>query len=309
MPECYTHAHTGLQALTRSGHTVASHPAFIAGTNGPDPLTFYQGWKSKRKPDLSVLAKRMHRERTGAFLLALVENAATPVQQSYALGFITHYTTDCTLHPYVVANTAQGAPYAGKNGHRRLEAALDSTLYHRDFKSYQVPLHAGTPVLVTEDLGQVATLLHDTIAMVYDVDVPLVVLADTFHHNLSIRRQLISKTGFKRLLVRLFEPKGKFKGAMSSIVQPAKPLKPLLEKWTNPSTGEGMTLTLNEVLAVAEQTGALCLTAAMRYWLGEMDAMKLAAIFGNNDYYTGLPCGQQQAQPGQAPAPQAQKPR
>ena len=67
-------------------------------------------------------------------------------------------------------------------------------------------------------------------------------------------------------------------------------LRRLPDAWINPYTGEEMALTLPEVIALAEQTGAICLTAAMRYWLGTFSEDKLAAVLGNNQYHTGLPC-------------------
>ena len=288
MPECYTHSYIATQALMRSGLTVASRPAFMAGANGPDPLFMYQPWKKNRHPDLPALADKMHREKTGEFLEVLLHHAVTPVQQSFALGFLTHYTTDCTFFPYIEAiNKLKGL---GKN-QQKTEASLDSTLYYQDYKTYTVPLHAGTPVLITEDLAQVSSLLHETIKAVYNVDIPAVALADMYHDNLYVRRMLLAKPGPKRLLVKLMQARGggNYHREYSDRIQPAKPLVNLPEKWVNPYTKEEMNLTLAELLALAEQTGAVCMTAAMKFWLGELDDESLPQLFGNNNYYTGLP--------------------
>ncbi len=288
MPECYTHSYIATQALMRSGLTVASRPAFMAGANGPDPLFMYQPWKKKRHPDLPALADKMHREKTGEFLEVLLHYAVTPVQQSFALGFLTHYTTDCTFFPYLAA-VGKGAG-VGKIQHG-IEAALDSKLYYQDYKTYTVPLHAGTPVLITEDLAQVTSLLHEAIKTVYGIDIPAVALADMYHDNLYVRRMLVAKPGPKRLLVKFMEARGggNYHRDYSNRVQPAKPLGSLPEKWVNPYTKEEMNLTLAELLALAEQTGAVCMAAAMKFWLGELEDENLPKLFGNNNYYTGLP--------------------
>ncbi len=295
MPECYTYSHTATQALMRSGQTVASHAAFLAGAGGPDILFMYRFWQKKRRPDLPRLAARMHHKNTGAFLNALLQLAMTPVQQSYALGFVTHYATDCTLYPYELAMSRPNMPYGEKKGLYRMETDLDSTLYHKDYKTYLVPLQAGTPILITEDLAQVATLLHDAILEVYEVDIPVVALADTFHDNLTMRRLMISKRGVKRALAFMLEPlAGKnYGGPLYVRIQPGEALRRLPEKWRNPYTGDEMDLTLDEVMALAQQTGAICITAAMRYWLGEMSEEQLAEILGDNDYSTGLPSEEQ----------------
>lgn len=291
VPENYTHAYIATQALMRSGQTVASHQAYLAGANGPDPLYMYKPGAKQRRPDLPKLADKMHREKTGEFLLNLASYAVTPAQQSYVMGFFTHYTTDITLYPYIAAMTAQGRPYAGRGGQARMETALDSTLYYKNFKTHLVPLQAGTPVLITEDLAQVTTLLHESIRATYGYNIPPVALADIFHDNLRLRRRLIAKKGPGRLLAGLRAASwadNKSGGTLKNRMQPSAPLKTLPDIWTNPYTGEQLNLTLDEILTVAEHTGAAAVIAALHYWLGELDEPQLAEILGNNSYFTGL---------------------
>ncbi|MDL2293927.1 hypothetical protein LJC60_04765 [Ruminococcaceae bacterium OttesenSCG-928-D13] len=301
MPECYTHVWLGNQALMRSGNTVASRPAYIAGANGPDPFFMYRLWKQARKPDLPALALRMRHEKTGEFLCALINGASTPVQQSFVLGYIVNYTNNCTLSPYFDAMTAPGAPYARNRWH--LGADLDSELYYRDYKTRLVPLHAGTPVLITDDLAQVATLLREAIRQVYGLETPLLALADAYHDNIAIRRRMISPSGMRKPFLRLWQPKRneKYGGPLTARMQPGKKLKRLPMHWQNPHTGEEMDLLLDEVLALSEQTAALCITATMRYWLGEFSAEKLITLLGDNDYDTGLPCAYKAAPPKEKP--------
>lgn len=294
MPDYYTHAYVASQALMRSGKVVASHPAFIAGANGPDSLYAYQTWKKKKTPDLPRLAKRLHQEKTGAFLAALAQLAITSVQQSYVLGFLTHYASDCIMHPYVRAMSESGAPYAGKQGASQLQASIDSHLYYQDYKTRLVPLHAGTPVLITDELAQVTNLLHDAIYQVYGTDVPVVALADAFHDNLTYRKFLISRYGVKKFFAPMLEHillGKKSKGKLRSRMQPAPPLKALPEKWKNPYTQEELDVTLDEMLVLSQQAGAACIMATMDYWLGVIEAKQLSDVIGDNNYYTGLPNG------------------
>lgn len=291
MPECYTHALIATKALMRSGQTVASHPAFLAGANGPDPLFMYKPWTRNREPDLPALAQKMHTEKTGEFLQSILNTAITPVQQSYVLGFVTHYIADCTLWPYIEAVSKSNRLYEGEKGQRKLEASLDSTLYYKDYKTYSVPLHAGTPVLITDELAQVTSLLHEGIKKVYGQNIPAVALADMFHDNMAVRSRLVSKNPLNRFIISFMDGKaGKSpKRALASLVQPAKPLDKMPERWVNPYTNEEINLTLDEILAMVEQTSAVGIIATMRYWLGELDEDALAEILGNNSYYTGLP--------------------
>lgn len=291
MPECYTHSYIATQALMRSGYTTASKPAFIAGANGPDPLFLFEPWKKQMHPDLPGLADRMHREKTGEFLCDMLTRAVTPVQQSFVLGYLTHYTTDCTLYPFIEAVGSLRQKYSGVKGKRRLEATLDSMLYYKDYRTYEVSIHAGTPVLITDELAQVTGILHETIKQVYEITIPRLALADMYHDNLRVRRLLTGKSGFRRLVVAMMELSsgGGFHRDYSTQLQPAPLLEAMPESWENPYTKEKVNVTFDELLILAEQTGAACIKAAMKYWLGEIEDNALVELFGNNVYYTGLP--------------------
>lgn len=312
MPECYTNVNIAMHALMRGGHMVASQPAFIAGANGPAPLFMYKIWKRRRKPDLPELAAKMHRKKTGDFLVEVVKNAMTPIQQSYAMGFVTSYTTACTLNPYIEAMSSKGFPYYMQGGRWRMATALDSALYYTDYKTRLVPLHAGTPVLITDNLAQVCTLLRDSIARVYGANIPLLALADAFHDNMWMRGMMITPSGLKKPLVRLLQPKNpdRYGGAFTYRTQPAKKMKRLPEKWKNPHTGDAMDLTLSEVLALTEQTGAAAMTASISYWLGVLDEQGLRDVLGSNDYYTGQRCKEEagEVDDGKAEQPKDQRP-
>lgn len=292
MPECYTHVRVATKALMRCGFTVGSQQAFVAGANGPDPFYMYKKWAKRPSPDLPALAAQMHREKTCDFIVTLLQYAITPQQQSYALGYITHYITDCTLHPYICAMSKSGMPYAGKAGQAKMEAALDSSLYYLDYRSRTVPAEAGAPVLLGEELAQVTTLLHDVILHVYRQDVPALVLADTYHDNFVVHKFMRSRTGLRKLWARLFAGHYRDRRSQSGIwvrMQPARPLANLPVEWQHPYTNEALNATLDEILLLAEQTSTAAMVAAMRYWLEEISEETLRKIIQNNNCYTGLP--------------------
>lgn len=292
MPDCYTHTFLATQALMRSGQIVASQPAFMAGANGPDPMYAYRFWRRQPAPDLPALAEKMHQQHTGLFLSTMIQQAMTPVQQSYTLGFLTHYAVDCVLNPYIEAMYKAGAPYCIKNGREWLRSALDSYLYHRNYRTRLIPPQAGVPVLITDELAQVSNLLRNTILRVYDVRLPAVALADTFHDNLKLHKLCHSRFAVKKFLSPILQPIAVGNSKYIKLrpkMQPGPPLKKMPSRWGNPYTGETREQTLDEVLMESQEAAAICVTAAMRFWLGKIDSSQLEIVLGNNSYFTGVP--------------------
>jgi len=90
---------------------------------GPDPWFMYKPWRGKRQGR----GRCMHTTRTGAFLMALAEEArksdCPETVFSYLAGFLCHYALDTTTHPYIIRETTAGSPKKG--AHRAFEHSLD----------------------------------------------------------------------------------------------------------------------------------------------------------------------------------------
>ena len=181
MPEGYTHLRCAWRAVRAQKLTADLHrEAFFAGANGPDMLFCYQVWKPARKRayPLPDLGERMHNENTGAFLRALIEGAKTPVQRSYAAGFLCHYGADTVVHPYVVLATSPGQAYEGPGGHGYFEIALDSQLHERDTGDAAVPVAHCCPRMDDAALDEVIPLLAGAIEAAYGERYPEQALRD-----------------------------------------------------------------------------------------------------------------------------------
>lgn len=298
MPEGYTHVRTALKAAELAEYTPGFPAAFAAGANGPDILFAYQLWrpKYKRTPDLPTLGNIMHRNKTGAFLLHLVQNAATPAQQDYALGFLTHYAVDSTVHPYVYACMAQGAPYHCRGGHGYFEIALDSWLHRQDYGTPRVAAQHADPPLTGAARAESLTLLKDCIEQVYGQKVPLLALSDGFELMRMVRVLTPSRTPLhlRRVLFWLAEPLVGERGFITGHCSPAR-LKGISEKdkvklpcpWQDPFSGEWHEEDIPALLSRAEHTAAAYIMAARQFWQGHISREQLAHILGSRSYTTG----------------------
>ena len=308
MPEGYTHVRTARRAAELAQLEIEHPAAFACGANGPDIFFCYRAWKSgeNRGENLPELGSRMHDENTGAFLRALVENAATPAQRSYALGFLSHYAADCTVHPYVVCVTEEGGPYAGPGGHGYFEIAVDSFLHEQDTGKAAVPVDDTTPRLAGAALAEVGAQLQKSLQAAFGVTVSREALADTFWHTRALRRMFISRFHIKYALFWLVEPAFGGRGAVTGHITPARligtgkrPKGSLPCPWTHPFTGEEMEDDLNALLEKAEKRSAAYLLAAKGYWDGRLSMEKLSTLLGSASYLSGL--ADERSCPGLAP--------
>lgn len=190
MPEGYTHVRTAQKAAHAIHYKLQCPAAFAAGANGPDSFFCYEVWKKgqNRTYNLPLLGNRMHDDKTGAFLLALLHHTHTQAQIEYTLGFLCHYAADTVMHPYVVFVSSPGQPYGMKGGHGYFEIALDSTLHAEDTGVSEVPADDSSPVPVGQDLAEIAALLHQCILEVYGQDISVEALADSFYYTYRLRR-------------------------------------------------------------------------------------------------------------------------
>lgn len=293
MPEGYTHVRTGTNALHKSKiKKTANLLSFGAGTNGPDPLFFREVWKSSknRHPDWPAFGGRIHREKTGEFLFSLVKNSSTPAQRAYTLGFLTHYATDLTMHPYVeYITTAPEAPYNIIQGHGFFEIALDSFLHKKDFSTDIIPTAHSTPTPSAEELSEIAFLMSRTCVEVFAVLLEEKTFIKSYKEMYTVRSMLKSRTGFKKSVFSFIEKNIiKDEGLILSHVTPAEPLNPPDGDWTNPYTSEKSSKTCFELLKDAEILGAKFIDAASDYWDNKISAEEFLGIIGSKSYESGL---------------------
>lgn len=301
MPEAYTHLRTARAAAKMARLSIADPAAFAAGANGPDMLFCYRVWRKaeKRGVNLPALGAQMHEQETGAVLRSLIEHACSPAERSYVLGFLCHYATDCTLHPYVAMLTAPGGLYARRGGHAYFEIGLDSALHKQDTGDAAVPAAEGCPRILGARLAMIGALLQKAVWDAYGIQVSREALADAFHHTWRLRSIFVSRWKIKRSFYWLIEPLFGGRGFITGHVTPArlrgaskKDKKKLPDTWQDPFTGEGHTDGLAALLEHAQRRSAAYMLAAEGYWAGKVRADQLYGLLGSASYTTGLPCGE-----------------
>ena len=299
MPEGYTHIRTARAAAKLAGLSIVSdEAAFGCGANGPDMLFCYRVWRraENRGENLPLIGERLHNENTGAFLQSLIENAQTPSQRSYVLGFLAHYATDCTVHPYVVYLCGEGQPYARPGGHGYFEIALDSFLHEQDTGNRAVPVKANTPKLAGAALAGAGALLQQGIREALGVEVSREALADAFWHTRRMRRMFVSRLKIKYAFFWLVEPLFGGRGFSTAHMTPARlygtearPDGELPDRWQHPFTGEWMEDGIDELLEKATRRSAAYMMAAQGYWAGKLSLAKVMGLLGSASYLSGIP--------------------
>lgn len=143
MPDPITHYVFGEQVLSDLPSEIGDMidvSIFERALQGPDPwstLGFWGGWTKR----YAVRSGIMHKTHTGAFLRGLLREAtgesAVPVF-SYLAGFLCHYCLDKNAHPYIICKGGvyDGTPetYSQRGGHVRLERAIDSFFARRVYR-------------------------------------------------------------------------------------------------------------------------------------------------------------------------------
>ena len=258
-------------------------------------------WKKgqNRTYNLPLLGNRMHEDKTGAFLLALLHHTHTQAQIEYTLGFLCHYAADTVMHPYVVFVSSPGQPYGMKGGHGYFEIALDSTLHAEDTGVSEVPADDSSPVPVGQDLAEIAALLHQCILEVYGQDISVEALADSFYYTYRLRRIFTSRHGVRRAFYWVLELFFGGRGFITGHVSPAHLKLNLPEDWTDPATGEERHGGAFALLKDAQHRCELFMTAALGHWMGKLDEEILEKTLGSMSYITGTETEQSKSQ--QAP--------
>lgn len=291
MPASYLH-----QRVTAD--TLGAIPAALAGGEGPDPF-FFTPRRDGNGVFLPMLGKALHHKKTGAFLLALIQNAKTQAQRDYALGFLCHYATDTTFHPFVYAHSLRSDGTFSATIHCTLEHTLDSWLYKQCTGRRDTPQHmAGLRAMKSPERSQAAQLLACSLAQVFpEFPVDAALCRRMFSDCLLATRLLASPHGVKYCVLGAIAAPIRLRDKLHSHMVPRRlpeydAPNACRQPWRSPFEPDGPVRFegVKELYAAAVARSKACTDAAKAFWNGSCDADSLRRIIGSNSYDSGLPC-------------------
>lgn len=174
MPDCVTHVFIADDLYNEIKPDV-DYNYMVVGSQGPDPLFYYnyQPWRNTKK--VPKIAGLIHHEKTKVFLDTFIRYAKTKSKKvkGFVLGFLCHYALDSTAHPYIYHVTGN---YSKKNkqyrgNHLRLERGIDTILIEErglDPRFYRVDHHFPYNTLSDELVDSFTDVMKEVYGL-YDV--------------------------------------------------------------------------------------------------------------------------------------------
>lgn len=198
MPNIYVHYFTGMDAMLKMPTRLVKqiHPqAYRFGLHGPDFFFYYNLAPIRPNVRVPSLGSAVHRRNVGEFFAACLEFAQNErgtrrdMATSYLAGFLGHYATDCTLHPYVY--------YFSKVNryHTLLETLMDAQILEYRGESRQ-SLPSGYVASAGAGKWCIADMYRYALKRAHDINVPRSVL-------------IKSMDSFARFMRKLDDPGGK----------------------------------------------------------------------------------------------------
>lgn len=296
MPSGYLHALCAQRACALSGVTPVRAEVMTLGAQGPDPLFTLGLFPLRPSSRPGKLGSLLHEYRTGAFLHALCRRAkdGSDVDRDFALGFLTHYALDSTVHPYVYAHSAKADGSYSSSVHMRLEKHWDALYYHREG-------YRGTPVIMpgpkeTQPLWpEIARLLSGAIRDVFpEQEVSWENISEALSGTAYVNRLTHSPRGVKYGFVWLAERIVGKPGVATSQMTPRFPSKADITNsahrpWHSPFEPDvERTEGLEELYERGTNRAAELLAAGRRYFDQALDEEGLARVIGNVGYDSGM---------------------
>ncbi|MBQ2283680.1 MAG: zinc dependent phospholipase C family protein [Agathobacter sp.] len=316
MPGFATHYLFGVDAYKKltsrklSVRIARNHHAYALGLQGPDIFFYFLPSYLLHKENIGSLAQS---SQTGEFFSHLLESrllfTAKPkdlaVADAYILGFMGHYSLDCTAHPYVYAftgydpkNPKSNVEYFGK--HAYFEVELDNTLIYR--KKHIIPSRfkqSRTIALSPRQRRVIAKMLNYTYRNTYP---------GLFSNDLIMRSApywmlgglhiINDPSGQKKVLLRWLEQKLIHHAFLSPMLPSDRyhfipdPLNLQHKKWTHPWTGESFQngfldlykKALKRYLDLMDQYENL-----LKHGFSEEARQALCLSYGNRSFLSGEP--------------------
>ena len=297
MPASYVHQWLATRAWRQLGQDAPPAP-LLAGAEGPDPFFYYRLLVPAANRPISALGGRLHSERTADFLMALLARAggADDDARAYALGFLTHYAADTTVHPYVYAHAFDRAGCYRSNLHCGLEAAMDTWAYHGEGGRGIPRQMQGVAALSPAQCDGIAAVLTGAVGEAFPEDAPgEAVTRRSFADAVSICRLLHSPSGIK---YHLFATLGAWAGqpglveahALSRRLPGGDFGNLARQGWCSPWAPDALRReSLPELYDAAVTRACALLRAAQALWARALSEADMRALLGDQQYDSGLP--------------------
>lgn len=303
MPAAYIHENITKKALEKvknSPSYIANNMhAYIFGAQGPDFLFYYNViafWDKDTSPN--DLGNKMHNKKVNEFFRVILKSAKEQgvAAMAWAVGFVTHYAADTTIHPFVYARTNN--PDGSRNGtkHLCIEAQFD-TWYYRLHGKKGVPRQVKCIKKMTkEQKSEIARALEAACAKVYP------------EYNLSAKQAYKSIGDMNNLVSILYSPL-KIKHWIFLLIEKMikKPqviichevaqklpeydfLNLNKDTWTNPwDKSVKSDKSIPELFDMATKRATKYSQTVIDFFEGNVSIDDAAFVLGNDSYASGLP--------------------
>lgn len=308
MPASYVHQ----CVAARAGESLFPHAperdALLAGAEGPDPL-FYSIMPTPGSPIAPRLGSILHTQKTDDFALALCDACApSALTRAYACGFLTHYATDTTFHPFVYARSRTPSGGYSSNAHCLLEHQLETLHFRREGHAEGLPVQmAGVAALSDESRMEIARAFSAAISRVFpERAMRPERIKKSFDDAVALCRLLRSEDGKKYqtlgALLRPFRLDFALHAHMMPLTPPDTDIAndshtPWASIWT---PDEVRTESFDDLFAAACARARELVECAQGYMTGHVSYASLRALHGGNSFDSGL-SWQTTCAPGDAP--------
>ena len=237
MPSIATHyifSQDVLLKVSTSSHIIPTiinkaHGAFMAGAQGPD-IFFYDFVHLAVAKKKNNIGSHMHTSRTDTFFMNYVKEIFIqdcfdiPAVSAYIMGFLTHYSLDTALHPYVysvttVRDNSKKAASASLTAHCKLESDIDELIYYERFHTTINNANRNDFINITDDeIKSIAPVLCASINKTYGCKLSNAYIEGTFKRALFADNALQDNHGLKKKILEPVERKLTGANVCSSLI-------------------------------------------------------------------------------------------
>ena len=221
MPDLVTHTYFGEKVFNSLDDEIkkciTNKELYLFATAGPDPFFFYEFLKSKENKKVRNIGNRMHIENTKMFFINLIEEIKEADDKeilfSYLCGFITHFSLDSFIHPYIFHKTGiydednpTDLTYRGL--HTKLERAIDCYIIKKYYNRKPYSFKIYKEVLKLKKLpNEIYNNLDNVFYKTYGINNIAQIINQTVVDQRKFYKFIYDPFGIKNLIFKLIDKK------------------------------------------------------------------------------------------------------